>query len=83
MEVTQVSSTHRICLNKPILVEYSIDPMHGDTSTYTPLFDAIEDILGVMEVDYDFSDKNAFYITVDRRYSFKDIQKYIRTLCND
>ncbi len=70
----------RVTLDLPIEYKYRINPMDGINTKTCDFFDAVENIKGVASTEYDFSDRNSFFVTVTAKSNFDDIKKLIKDI---
>lgn len=54
--------------------------MDGINTKTCDFFDAVENIKGVASTEYDFSDRNSFFVTVTAKSNFDDIKKLIKDI---
>ncbi len=81
METNKISEKHRVTLKEPYQWEYNPHDL-GSYKT-SRLLEAVEDIDGITEVEYDMSDDKSFFITIDTNHQWGDIKKLVRTLANE
>ena len=81
MKSVKVSEKYRVTLKKPYAWEYNNNVI-GAYKT-SPFLRAVEDIDGVIDVEYDFACETNLFVTIDANYCWNDIRELIRTLSNE
>ena len=81
MQTNKVSETHKITLKEPFVWDYN--PHNLGSYKTSPFLQAIEDIAGVIDVEYDSSAATSFFVTIDTNYPWEDLLELIRTLSNE
>ena len=81
MNSQKVSEKYKVTLSKPYQWEYN---PHDLGSYKTSRFlTAVEDIDGVIDVEYDFEAETSFFVTIDANYCWENLVELIRTLSNE
>ncbi len=81
MNSSKVSEKYKIMLDEPFAWDYNPHDL-GSYKT-SKLLSTIENIDGVIDVEYDFAADTNFYITISADYHFGYIKKIIKTLIDE
>ena len=81
MTSVKVSEKHKITLDKPYLWEYN--PDNKGIYKTSKFLNAVEDIGGVIDVEYDFEADRTFFVTIDANYCFENLKELIRSLSHE